>query len=335
MQPIRIIQVGMGPLGRKITQFLIERPAFRLVAATDTDPELAGRPLGEVCGLPGLDLPIHRSLREAVRDGNPQVAILTTVYDMARITPQLEELLAFRLPVVSTCEELCFPWISHPDLAKRIDREARRRRVAILGTGVNPGFLMDTLPVCLTAVCQKVEAVRVSRIQDAAFRRLPFQKKIGAGLNLEQFEAKSREGTLRHVGLTESMHLIAARMGWRLDRTEDHLSPVVAQSRIVTETLTIEAGQAAGVQQIGRGFAGAEEKITLSFRASVGEPNPQDSVEIAGTPPFVSTIRGGINGDVATCAITLNAVPRLLAAGPGLKTMVDIPVISFFSGTPS
>ena len=331
MRTIDLVQVGLGPLGRKIIQFARERPAFRIVAAVDPDPAFAGKTLGQVCGLEGLDIPVRPSLREALKGARPAAAILTTVSDLGRITPQIEQLLACRLPVVSTCEELVYPWVTQPGLAARIDREARRRKVAVLGTGVNPGFLMDALPVFLTAVAQEVQAVRVTRLQDASLRRVPFQKKIGAGLTLEQFEAKRREGTLRHVGLTESMHLIAARLGWRLERTEDVLSPVVAQARLVTEALTIEPGQAAGVQQIGRGFADGVERITLTFRASIGEPLSEDTVEIAGRPPIVSTIRGGVNGDVATCAITLNAVPRVLEASPGLKTMLDIPLVSCFA----
>lgn len=330
MKNITVLQIGLGPLGRKITQFLDERPQFRINAAVDTDPALVGKTLGELGGTVSSDIRISPSLKDALRGGRPDVVVLTTVSDLVRITPQLEEILVARLPVVSTCEELCYPWVAHPDLAARIDREARRHKVAVLSTGVNPGFLMDSLAICLTAVSQKVEAVRVMRIQNAAFRRLPFQKKIGAGLTLEEFESKRRQGTLRHVGLTESMHMVAARMGWVLERIEEGLTPVVADTRIETEQMTIEAGQASGVQQIGRGFADGMEKITLTFRAAVGEKNPEDTIRIEGNPPITYTCQGGINGDVATCAITLNAIPRLLDSSPGLKTMIDIPVVSWF-----
>lgn len=329
MKGIDLIQVGLGPLGRMITRFAHERACFRIVGAVDPDPAIAGRTLGQLCGIDGLDVVVQSSLQAALRGVRPAAAVLATVSSLTRLAPQLEELLACGLPVVSTCEQLVYPWFTQPQLAEAIDRQARRHKVAVLGTGVNPGFMMDALPVCLTAVAQEVQAVRVKRLQDAAFRRIPFQRKIGAGLSLEQFEAERSAGTLRHVGLTESMHLLAARMGWRLERTEEVLTPVVASARIASEALTIEPGQAAGVQQIGRGFAAGKERITLTFRAAIGEPAPEDTVEIDGRPPFVSTIRGGINGDAATCAITLNAVPRLLEAGPGLKTMLDIPLVSY------
>jgi 4-hydroxy-tetrahydrodipicolinate reductase len=154
----------------------------------------------------------------------------------------------------------------------------------------------------MTAVCRKVESIKVSRIQDASVRRIPFQQKIGAGLTLDEFETKKQTGTLRHVGLAESVQMIAGRMGWKLDRTEDILTPVVAEQEITTGYVPIKAGMAAGVRQIGKGIVGDREVITLEFVAAVGQANPADTVEITGDPPIKSVIPGGVNGDVATCA---------------------------------
>jgi hypothetical protein len=331
MKEIRAVQIGLGPLGQRIVQFMREREAFRIVGAVDIDAGKQGRDLGEVCSLPGMGVPVSGSLASALGRRKADVAILATVSDMQAVTPQLEEILARGLPVVSTCEELSWPWEASPALARRIDRAARRAGVGVLATGVNPGFLMDSLPVALTAGCQAVESIRVTRIQDASSRRLPFQRKIGAGLPPEAFEAKRKEGTLRHVGLAQSMAMIAARMGWEIDRMEETLTPILAERRIETGAMSVQPGVAAGVQQIGRAFSRGIERITLVFRAAIGEPDPEDSVEIIGTPGIHSTVKGGVNGDVATCAITLNAIPRLLAAGPGLHTMTDVPLVSYFS----
>ncbi len=327
---IRVLQIGIGALGRSITRYLVPRPNMRIVAAVDNDADLAGKDLGQVCSLDALGITVCSSLQEALRQENADVAVLATVSDLRRIVPQLEEVMEQGLPAVTTCEELVFPWHSALETAARLDQLAKKQGVAVLATGVNPGFLMDILPLSLTAISQKVDAIRVRRIQDASSRRLPFQRKIGAGLSLEEFEDRKRQGILRHVGLTESMHMIAWRLGWELDRTEDIISPVVAETSIATGSVHIEPGTVAGVQQIGRAFAGAEEKVTLLFRASLGEPNPEDTLEILGEPHVVSTIPGGVHGDVATCAITLNAIARVLRAEPGLKTMADIPPVSCF-----
>ncbi|MFC1815507.1 dihydrodipicolinate reductase [Thermodesulfobacteriota bacterium] len=330
MEQIDVVQIGLGPLGRTITQFISSRKGIRVVGAVDVEPSIQGQDLGTLCGIGPLNIKIKPSLGVCLEEVKPQAAILTTVSSMKQITAQVEEIVEKGLPVVSTCEELSYPWDTSATLANRIDRAAKSTNVAVLGTGVNPGFLMDALPTFLTSVCQRVETVRVTRIQNATFRRVPFQIKIGAGLTLEQFETKKSDGTLRHVGLTESIQLIANAIGWKLTKTDDIISPVIATREIKTDTLIIPAGYAAGVQQIGRGWLNDKEKITLFFKAAVGEPESSDTVEIQGEPNITSTIPGGVNGDVATCAITLNALKQILKAPPGLRTMVDMPMVSFF-----
>lgn len=331
MGNIRVIQVGLGPLGRKMIEFMLQRTGIEVVGAVDKSADLAGKSLREICGASAPELTVKSSVAEVLATAKADAVLLTTVSDMERITPQVKEIVALGLPVVSTCEELSYPWETSPQLAKAIDQAATKAGVAVVGTGVNPGFLMDFLPLAMTAICQDVEKIRVERIQDATFRRIPFQKKIGAGLTLKEFEAKKQAGTLRHVGLTESMQMIAARMGWKLSRTEDLLTPIIAEKSITAPAMTIKSGDAAGVQQIGRGFVDGKERITLCFRAAIGEPDTHDSIEISGSPSFTSRIEGGINGDIATCAITINAVKQILRVSPGLKTMADIPAVSFFS----
>ena len=235
------------------------------------------------------------------------------------------------LSIVSTCEELAFPWTTCPETSERIDRLCRDNGVACVGTGVNPGFLMDFLPTVMTAVCQKVERVKVSRIQNASVRRVPFQQKIGAGLTLDQFQDKVSQGTLRHVGLTESMQMIAHRLGWKLDETTESLEPVIAEREITEGYTPIAKGQACGVEQIGRAFVNGSEVITLAFRAAVGESESFDRIEITGEPSLVSTIQGGVNGDTATCAIAVNAIRSILESSPGLRTMVDMPAVGYAS----
>ncbi len=330
MKSINILQIGIGPLGIKAAQFIAQRQGLKTIAAVDKSPALIGRDLGEVCGGAKSGVQIKSSIAEAIAKKKPDVAVLTTVSDMQRIVPQIEEILAHGIPVVSTCEELSFPWKTAPRLAKRLDEAAKKAGVAVLGTGVNPGYLMDALPVFLTAVCQDVQSVTVHRFQNAQFRRIPFQRKIGAGLSLDDFQKKIADGSLRHVGLTESIHLIASRMGWKLDKTEDLISPVVAKQKITTEAMTIPKGHATGVRQEGNGYVNGEAKIRLVFQATVGEKESYDEVVIDGTPNIRSKVEGGVNGDVATCAITLNAIPQLLRSNPGLQTMVDIAPVSFF-----
>jgi hypothetical protein len=329
LMAIRIAQIGIGSLGREMTRAIQSRPNMEVVAAVDRDPSLQGRDLGELCSLGPLGISVTSSAQSVLKSSLAEIVLLTTVSDLLRITPQIEEILEQGLPVVTTCEELTYPWITAPELAARLDSKAKEMGVAVLATGVNPGFMMDTLPICLSAVTQQVESIKVSRIQNAAHRRLPFQRKIGAGLDLGEFEEKRNSGALRHVGLTESMHMIGSRFGWKLDHSEEVITPIIAERSIKTKAMTIKPGMAAGVQQIGRAFVNGTEKITLIFRASVGEPHPEDTVEILGQPHIVSTVAGGVHGDAATCAIALNATAAVLKAEPGLRTMIDLPPIAY------
>lgn len=323
---MRVLQVGVGPLGQRVVRYAAERRSIRIVAAVDPAPDKAGRDLGELCGLKRMGVRVRKDLKSALGRKKCDAALLTTVSDMVRIEPQIAELAKAGLNVVSTCEELSFPWRTAPEISRRIDAVCRKHGVTCLGTGVNPGFLMDYLPSLLTGVCQNVSKVVVHRIQDASPRRVPFQQKIGAGLTRAEFRRKKAAGMLRHVGLTESVHMIAHALGWKLDKTTETLRAVMARRTIRTGYTPIRRGMACGVEQYGRGYVGRRAAIVLHFRAAVGEPKSYDRIEITGERSIRSVIEGGVNGDVATCAVVLNAIGPVVAAEPGLKTMLDIAV---------
>lgn len=332
---INIVHIGIGPLGQRMVRFAHERNDLRIVGAVDTHPEMVGRALGSVCDVPGLEMPIASGLEAALSGGSAQVAIVTTVSSLASLEPLVATLARTGIHTISTCEELLYPWNTQTPVAGRIDKLCQAHGVVCLGTGINPGYLMDYLPTVLTGLCQSVSALRVTRVQDASIRRIPFQQKIGAGLTLDAFEKKRKQGTLRHVGLPESVDFVASRLGWRLDRNTESLEPVIAEQEVTTGHRPIAKGMVRGVHQVGRGFVGDAEVITLTFRAAVGEPEAYDEVEIEGDPPIRSRIHGGVNGDIATCSVTLNAIQSVLSAKPGLRTMGDIAPISWRDSLPS
>jgi 4-hydroxy-tetrahydrodipicolinate reductase len=185
---------------------------------------------------------------------------------------------------------------------------------------------MDALPLFASAVCRSVRGVQISRTQDAARRRLAFQRKIGAGLDLAEFEARARDRTLRHVGLGESLHFVAHYLGWKLERWDETLEPVIAERELASGLGAIPAGHAAGVRQLARGFVRGREALRLEFQAAIGQADPQDRIAIDGDPPIDLVLRGGVHGDDATVAILVNAIRPLLAAAPGLHTMATIPM---------
>ena len=326
--PLRVVQIGLGPLGQMLTPFLLERKSIQLIAAVDVDQNKIGKDLGDVGHLGHkLDILVTDNLDLALHQAD--CAIITTVSEFLRIAPLLQTVMAKKVHIVSTCEELSFPWKTHPELAAQIDREAKKNGVAVLGTGINPGFLMDFLPTAVTGVCRHVESILIERIQDASFRRLPFRQKIGAGLSVAEFQTLVEKKKIRHVGLTESMHMVASRLGWDLDKTEDIVEPIVAQDDIQGNGWAVAKGFATGVCQTGRGFVGNKQVLTLNFRAAVGQKDPQEHIHITGTPEFDVVIPGGINGDVATCSVVTNALSIITQVFAGLHTMVDIPPLSY------
>jgi len=328
--PIRILHIGLGPIGAAIVQQVSRRGDLVVAGGVDVDPAMAGRDIGDVVGLRRrFNVMVRPDLAGAVKAARPNVAILSTSSSIKAVMPLLEIVLKAKVPVVSTTEELAYPVKAHAAVAKRIDALARRARVAVLATGVNPGFVMDALPIALTAVCADVTAIEVDRVQDARIRRVPFQQKIGAGLSVDEFAARVRTGLVRHVGLAESIAMIADAMGWKLDRVTDQVKPKIADAPVSSGAIVVAPGDVSGIIQDGVGYRKGRALITLHMEAYLGAPESYDAVRIAGTPPLSVKIAGGVHGDLATASIVVNALPKILQAPPGLRTMRDMVLPSF------
>ena len=324
---------GLGPIGAAVVKQIATRPGFKIVGAVDIDPAKVDRDLGDVVGLPRrIGVRVSADAAKALKKAKPEVVVLCTSSSIKKVLPQIETILKAKIAIVSTTEELSYPGYTHIRQAKQIHQLARKAKVAVLGTGVNPGFAMDALPIALTGVCERVDRVIVHRVQDARIRRLPFQQKIGAGLTTEQFQKKVEDGSVRHVGLTESIAMIADALGWTLDRITDDIQPKLATVTISSEFLAVDPGYVCGIIQDGVGYRKNEPVIKLHMEAYLGSPETYDSVEIEGSPNLSMKISGGIHGDIATASIVVNSIPKVLTSPPGLHTMRDLPLPSFFPG---
>jgi hypothetical protein len=331
--PTKVMIMGLGPIGAAVARQLLARANFKIVAAVDIDPAKAGKDLGDVLGLARKSgVKVVADAAAAIRKSKPQVAVLCTSSSLKRVWPQLEGVLKLKVPIVSTTEELSYPWFSNRALARKIDAAAKKAKVAVVGTGVNPGFAMDALPITLTAICERVDSLRVERIQDARIRRLPFQQKIGSGLTPEQFAEKVKDLSVRHVGLTESVAMLADALGWKLDRITDEIQPKIAQAPVESQFLKVAAGRVCGIVQDGIGYVSGEPRIALHMEAYLGAPQTYDRVVVEGSPRLDVKADGGYHGDVATASITVNTIPRVLEAAPGLHTMRSLALPSFAGG---
>jgi hypothetical protein len=333
MANIKVLHFGLGPIGAAIVKQVAARPGFKIVGAVDIDPAKVGRDIGDVVGLPKrMGDKVSGDAVKALKAAKPDVVVLCTSSSIKKVLPQIEAVLKTKTAIVTTTEELAYPGYTHIRQARQIHIMAKKAKVAVLGTGVNPGFAMDALPIVMTAVCERVDRVIVNRVQDARIRRLPFQQKIGAGLTTEQFQKKADDGSVRHVGLTESIAMIADALGWTLDRIADDIQPKLATVTISSEFLAVDPGYVCGIIQDGVGYRKNEPVIKLHMEAYLGSPETYDSIDIEGSPNLSMKIAGGIHGDIATASLVVNSIPKVLKASPGLHTMRDLELPSFFPG---
>jgi len=297
-RPLRVIQYGVGPIGARIVRLILEKPALQIVGAVDIDPAKAGRDLGEVAEAGRqLGVVVSRDAGSVLQAGADVLVHCTSSY-LEEVADQLLQCLEAGIHIVSTCEELAYPFRKHPELSQRLDRCAREHQVALVGTGVNPGFTMDKLVLTLAAAAVRVDSARAVRIVDAAKRRLPLQKKIGAGMTVDEFNQQVAAGVIKHHGLPESVAMVADGLGLEIDNINEVIQPMVAEEKVVTEFLTVEPGQVAGVHQIARGSGGGQEKIFMELKMYVGAKDPSDTVELTGQPNIRMTVPGGTHGNV-------------------------------------
>ncbi|NWF87240.1 hypothetical protein HXY32_05465 [Candidatus Bathyarchaeota archaeon] len=331
MRKIRVILYGVGAVGSLIAKFLQEKEGVEIVGAVDIAKNKVTKDLGEVLGIEKkLGFRISPDADKLLSKVKADIAIHTTSSYLEETYPQITSLIKHGVKVVSTCEELSYPYYTKPQLARKLDLLAKKHKVTVLGTGINPGFLMDTLVIALTAPCQKIEKIEAIRIMNAASRRLPFQKKIGAGLTVEDFRRRIESKQITgHVGLEQSTAMIADALAWKLDRiVAEPVEPVIAKKAVESNDIKVKAGQVAGLRQKAKGLIKNEAVITLDFQAYIGAEEEYDAITIKGVPNINQKIQPCIHGDLGTIAMVVNAIPKVMQAPHGLVTMKDLPVPS-------
>jgi len=334
MRKLNVISFGAGVIGGLAAKFILEekRDRLNLVGAYDIDPKKVGEDLGKAIGLDHpVGIKISDNLDEVLTE-QVDAAIHTTSSYFKGAYPQLESIVSHGVDVVSSCEELSYPYVIDKQLSTRLDLIAKKHGATVLGTGINPGFLMDALPIALTAPCESIRTIRITRRMNAATRRIPFQKKVGAGMTRAEFQAAIRDKRISgHVGLEQSVAMLADAVGWKLDRVEiGKVEPVIAEKVTNEGYVRIPAGRVAGVKQSARGLARGQPLIELNFMAYVGSEEEYDQVKIDGTPPVNCRISPCVHGDHGTVAMLVNMVPKVVSSPPGLYTMKDMQLPSAF-----
>lgn len=326
---IRVISYGLGPIGMKAAGIILDNPRLEMVAAIDIAPEKVGKDLGLLLNLnKKVGIAVSGDANEILSSIDADVVLLTTGSIFEKIYSQIRGIVSRGINCISSAEEMFFPYLRNPRLSQQLDNLAKEHSVTVLATGVNPGFVMDTLPLFLTGVCQKVKSIHIERVVDASTRRLPLQTKIGVTLTPEKFREGVKKKRIGHVGLAESLAYLARNLGWQLDNVEETIDPIVAGKDISTQYFTIKKNQVVGIKQIVRGIDKNRNKlIRLDLQMYVGARDPHDLILIKGEPDLRVRIKGGIAGDIATAAILVNSIPLVVKKQAGLITTKDLPLL--------
>ena len=326
--PIRIVQYGLGPIGLGCARLVLEKEStgrVKLVGAIDIDPFKVGKTVGELAGQ-SSSLVVSDDAEHTLETLKPDVVLHTTSSFLPVVKDQLIQCARAEACVVSSTEELPYPFDRYPEIAGEIDAVAREHGVAILGTGVNPGYAMDTLALAATGVCTSVRSVHVKRIVDAGKRRLPLQQKVGAGISESEFIERRSRGGFGHIGLVESLRLVLAGLNWKMDDVQESLEPVLAEKDVESAYIRVREGQVAGIKHTAHASLNGSVLVSLELQMYVGAECPVDRATVDGDPPINLTIDGGIFGDTATVGALFNSIPSVLTAPIGLRTVIDLPV---------
>lgn len=322
---VPVVVMGLGFIGQEIARAAHASPEVSLVGAVDRSPLLVGRKVGELIGVPSLAFPVSAELHEALGRHRGVVLLHATGSQLPQVMEQLLEAIGEGVSVVSTCEELSFPYLRHPQLAERLEREAKKASVSVLGTGVNPGFVLDRLVATAGQVCGKVRRLSAVRVVDARSRREALQRKIGAGMPEEEFIRLMEKDQIGHVGLAESAALCALGLGIECDDFEEEIAPMIADEDIAGAAFPVPRGRVAGIHQTAVGLEGEQERVRLELTIAVGAENPRDLISIDSDPSIQLEIKGGVAGDRATANVVVNAAPRMRSADRGLLTVLELP----------
>jgi 4-hydroxy-tetrahydrodipicolinate reductase len=316
-------------MGKIIAKLLLKRENINLKSVIDIDPTLKGKFLSKILDFKDTNLIIESDLTEALSQGNIDLVFIATSSSLEKVFPIIKEALNYRCNILSICEELSYPYKNYPKISEELNKIAMNKGLTIIGTGINPGYLMDLLPIVLTAPCQELNSIKVTRMMNSAKRREPFQRKIGTGLKIEEFHEKiNKKEITGHVGLIQSIQMIIAALGIKCDEIKE-FSPkeIIADKEFITSYgEKVSKGSVCGLSSKAVARRNNQEIITLDFIAYAGQHEEFDSVEIDGIPSIFQKIIGGVHGDIGTAAMVANLIPKVISAKPGLLTMKDLPV---------
>jgi 2,4-diaminopentanoate dehydrogenase len=338
MKQIRVLQWGLGAMGSGMAKLMLEKSGLKIVAAIDGRPDYVGKDLGEVLAVgKKLGVIVTNKPEDVLNKQKVDVVVIATTSWLKDQIPDLRKILNAGLNCVSIAEEMSDADAQNPKFAKELDKLAKKNGVTIVGTGVNPGYVLDLLVVALTAGNHNVERIEASRVNDLSPYGPTVMNSQGVGTTPEQFRAGIADGSIvGHVGFPESIHMISDALGLGVDRIEQSREPIISKVHRETPYVKVEPGMVAGCSHIGIGYHGDKEVIKLihpqQIHPKLDNQDTGDYINIYGRPEIHMSIKPEIAGGIATEGIAVNMIPLVFAATPGLKRMIDLPVPAALMG---
>ncbi len=324
---IKVAHLGLGVIGTEAVKAMAAKPWAQIVGSMDVDPAKIGKSMEEITGLISLaDVPVYETFEQMMAHAQPDVILHAAGSSAAVSFDQIEPIIRSGISVVSSCEQLLYPYLREPERSREINTLCIKHGAGVVGTGVNPGFVMDLLPLCLTGVCKSVQNIEVDRVVNASTRRMQLQKKIGSGMDPDEFRELFRAGKAGHAGFRESAALICHCLGWEKPELTETCEPMIADHNIRTEFFSVARGLTCGLHQIVTAHIDGDLRLKMDLKMYLDAANPHDAIRVTGSPNLNLMLAGGVAGDVATVAAMVNAVPRVIKAGPGLHLMTDLSV---------
>lgn len=334
MRNIRVGIWGFGAMGSGMAKMLLKKTGVEIVSVCDMHPDRVGKSIYEVLGAEKgerCEVIIKSDANEAFTDECADVVLLATDSFTKGAFDKIKLILEKKINVISTAEEMAYPKAQEPELAAKLDEIAKANGVSVLGTGINPGFVLDLLILALTGTCEEVDYIKAARVNDLS----PFGKAVmieqGVGVTKDEFLRGVEDGSIAgHVGFPESINMITDGIGWNLEKVEETREPIMSNVYRKSEYAEVEAGNVAGCRQCGYGYVNGKVKIEMEHPQQIlphleGQ-STGDYVSIKGIPNIDLQITPEIPGGIGTIAMCVNSIPHIINAIPGLKTMLDIPV---------
>ncbi|MEG0773229.1 2,4-diaminopentanoate dehydrogenase [Clostridium sp.] len=334
MENVKVAIWGFGAMGSGMARMLLKKQGVDIVGVCDLHPQRAGKSIFEVLGVERgerADVIINPNIDEVVTEKGCDICLCATDSFTEKAFPRLKLILEKKVNVISTAEEMSYPQAQNPELAAELDRIAKENGVSILGTGINPGLIMDLLVVCLTGCMTDVEHIEAKRVNSLSPFGPAVMEEQGVGITVDAFNKGVADGSLAgHVGFSESIRMIGDAIGWKVDKFEQQMAPIVTSVDRKSPFGFAAAGDVAGVNMTGQGYVDGQVKIDMIHPQQI-EPEMEgtftgDYITIKGTPEVNMSIKPEVDGGLGTIAMCVNMIPHVINADAGLKTMIDLPV---------